>query len=319
MQKDHKKEFIKEWLNQALHSYIQEYVNELIKTGKEFREQIYDETIHFIMQLVNVQKDLEIPIGCITISFMWTSLLDNAPKFRIEALDTDIISGECLYYKEFSANRLFWGFDEFKNQIKQEVDKRHLQRYIREEGIRELSEIAIPYMLVAAISCLKYIFDDLEENAYYEKLKKTERFHISAGQYKDMQKLLFADLKELDIFYNIENESLMFHTFRNKVYRKKKFENMDLTACKFIQCEFTDCSFQKTVLNDCLFTDCSLKNIEFCQCSMLGTWMINAESENITYRDCLTQQNEEEIERTGEIYRDGILSDFTAQGDSKAH
>jgi len=241
----------------------------------------YEKTIENLVQDYEdiqaiVQKRMEncfksttdVPVQYVCISFLRTSLYFDAPKFRISLYGEEDLWGETIAFQDIEAD---WLFREWEQDTQSEV-----QRMEEREKLKPLLYYASTYF--------KYFLVDCDKLDGFEEMPKTKEVYVCFGEYKDWQYPIFIKREEIDIFQNLNEESLEFRKFENKVYRDKHFSELNLTSSSFKDCSFEQSNFEQVVLNDVVFEHCKFKNTNFTQCKMYGITIIDCEFDHCVFQ-----------------------------------
>jgi uncharacterized protein YjbI with pentapeptide repeats len=130
-----------------------------------------------------------------------------------------------------------------------------------------------------------------------------------AGGYKDWQKLLFADLLEVDIFFNRDKKTLKYRKFAQKVYNKKSFRSFELQNSRFIECDFRDCEFINVDLCDCTFVNCTFRNVSFISTICFGILFEKCTFKEVIFEECNFDGSHKKERKQDEIYRMAEIKD----------
>ncbi len=269
---------VEEYLQQFKEAYYEQDTGEFLdETNKyitnnvdnialEIRHQMEE----IFAEIIEVQKMIPINIACIQISLLESYVYLNEPMIQIDVYDANPIFGNILYSKKIDAAWLFTAWDGYKQRLEEHVEKMNLKRYIFPEQIRICMFESLQYIINIMVFVLKYLIAYSDKFNGYNELLKEKNFIITAGKYRDWQKTLFADMPEIDIFFNTEEKGLQFQKYRKKKYRKKIFKNLSLKHVRFSECEFLNCIFENTDLSDSVFENCILENIKTTNIIMYG-------------------------------------------------
>jgi len=219
------------------------------------------------------------PVAEITISFLYTSM--NA--FRIDAygerghvLEDTMLSGE------LPAPWLVNCVDEMVPELEGHIRQEGLRRYIRPAELERLRIRALRSLLYYFASRFRYVMEDALDGKRLAKIKKTDAFAISMGEYMDWQKVAYALLPEIDIF-NCGEETLCFRRFSAIHYKGKKLEGMVLNSSRFTDCVFRETAAWDCQMNDCIFDGCTFEETVFKNTEMIGCLFIDCNLENTSF------------------------------------
>lgn len=226
-------------------------------------------------------------VDMILISFMNTSLYFGKPNVRLSFYKEEDVWERPLLETEFGVDWLFheWGY------------------HSNSEEELQSKRVYLKPILIYASGIFKYALARCDKFQNYALLKRAEEFYICFGEYKDWQMPIYIEKREIDIFQNLNQESLEFRRFHHKIYQKKEFVEFKLDNSRFTDCKFTDCSFSGTELNDVMFERCTFENVQFINCTFWGSTFEFCDFHSVKAEDSIFTYKKEEGKPLSGIYK----------------
>lgn len=292
--------------NKAAEEFITKTKEYISAHNEEITLRMTGELEEFIQQIAKMQKVQSIPAGQIAISVLRTSIWEGKPRIRFDCYDEGKEAGRNLAYKYMDAEFLTIEWENFRNSLEQMAKVGGYERYIKTAQIEQYMSRTIKRLIMLFVMNFKYYFADADCLKHFDEMEKAEGFLISAGEYMDWQKILFASVPEIDIIANPNNYPLIFQKIKEKIYRHKEFKDMDLTQARFIECEFSKCSFENVILNDVCFESCLFRNVKMKSGSMYGATFIDCVFQNADMEGMQKEWKADETHpvRLKDIYRE---------------
>lgn len=283
-----KKEYIEEFerteYEEATRAFIKRTADYICENMQVIAKEITGELDDFFKNIGLVQKKQMIPIGQITISLIRVSAWEDKKCIRMDAYDDELLIGRNVAFQYMDGSWLFTAWDSYYEDLVNKVRASGKERYIKEARIRQMMNKSL-YKLAGILAyTLKYILDDADYLEHYQDIKRTEGFIISAGEYMDCQKVLFAHLPEVDIFFNPDKKPLIFQKIEYKRYYDKAFVDFELKNARFAHCDFIRCSFENVDLSDVRFVDCNFKTVEMKSGKLYGASFTDCIMENVNFQ-----------------------------------
>lgn len=286
---------------------FEDYIDKRIRRQEELRKALEE----FMQNIGRMQKVQPIPAGQIAISFLRTSIWEEKPRLRLDCYDAGKEAGRNLACQYIDIDWLLPHWGAYRDELVTGVKGKEYDRYIRTAQINQYMSRALDRLFGMLAMSLKYDLLDADQFDGYEDLVKDEVFILTAGEYLDWQKVLFADVPEVDIVANPQDVPVLYQKCSKKIYRKKTFEKMNLAKSRFIECEFSKCTFDQVNLTDTRFVDCLFRDVTMQGGELYGAAFIHCVFTNIDFGDMKMkwvpfQDGKEEEE---EIYRNTMFVD----------
>lgn len=305
-----KKEYIEEFERteyaEATRVFIQRTTDYIRENALTISKEITGALDDFFMNIGRVQKKQPIPIGQITISLIRVSAWEEEKLIRIDAFDNELLIGRNVAYQYMDGSWLFTAWEQYYEDLVNGVKTSGKERYIKNVAIKQMMNRSLKELASVLAYTLKYILDDADYLEHYKDIQRAEGFMISAGEYMDRQKILFAELPEVDIFFNPDKKPLVFQKIEYKRFYDKNFVDFDLRGARFTHCDFIRCNFENVDLSDVRFVDCTFKTVEMKSGKLYGASFTDCILENVNTDGMLMEwipfENEESKEV--ELYRE---------------
>lgn len=231
-----------------------------------------------IANMVQIQQQAPIEIGCIQISLLLSSIEAGKPELMYEVYDAGMELGTLLYAQSFQTDWFIPDREEEKNQIRDRIKELNWQSYLGEEEIKALFFENINMILVSLSHALKYEFDDFMTYSGADKLKVVDGFYLSIGEYRGWRKILYCYVETKDILQQGLEKEFSYMRFKDCHYRDRRLAGFQLAHTKFEKCvflkmtfhevDFSDADFEECVFRECVFERCQLNGTVFEQCDM---------------------------------------------------
>lgn len=277
-------QFEKECYEPATSEFLRKSMEYIIANNEEITTRLAKELDGFIEKIAKMQKFQPIAAGQITISALRTSIWEGEAKIRFDCYDEGNEAGINIAYQYMDAKFLTVEWDAYRKELERMVKEGGYERYVREAQIECYMSQTISRLVMLFVTNFKYYLCDADYFEHYNDMLKTDVFLITAGEYMDWQKMLFAQVPEIDIIANPSEQPLVFQKISEKKYRNKELKDMDLTQARFVNCEFSKCTFEQMVLNDVRFENCLFRDVKMSSGTMYGA----------TFTDCIFQNTEME-------------------------
>ncbi|MBR4083879.1 MAG: pentapeptide repeat-containing protein [Lachnospiraceae bacterium] len=234
-----------------------------------------------ILEMVRKVQEMEdIPIKCIHLSLMRYSVLKGTPVIRIDVYGERGVLSEAIITEEMPVRWAIVGLEELREKLLLKVE--------------EYDTLLLGDVDICMSKTVDWIIHIFKENLRYqwkmaEKLKelkdikKEKDFYISVGEYMDKQEYIYVERAPLDIFFNVDGETLIYRKYIKSIYTKKEFRRLELEGARFIDCAFRDSVFQNSSLVDCTFENCDFKKTVFDNCDIRGCEFINCTFQKVEY------------------------------------
>lgn len=272
-------QYEKECYEPATNEFLKKSMEYLIANNEEITLRLAKELDEFMEKIGKMQKFQPIAAGQITISVLRTSIWEGEPKLRFDCYDEGREAGTNIAYQYMDAAFLTTEWDAYRKELERLAKEGGYERYVREAQIECYMSQTISRLVMLFVMNFKYYLCDADYMEHYKDMLIPEVFMITAGEYMDWQKMLFAQVPEIDIIANPKDEPLVFQKISEKKYRNQKLKDMDLTQARFVNCEFSKCTFEQMILNDVRFENCLFRDVKMSSGSMYGA----------TFTDCIFQ------------------------------
>lgn len=302
-------EFRENCYNTVTNNFFEKTNTSIVSNMKQIEDKFILMFEELFEEVCQFQENIPIEVGCIQVSLMYTSIYENNPKIRIEVYSSQGIFEESIYNTEIQADWLFVYWKEYETNLNEGIKKHHLERYIRKAAVKKLMAESIGMLIYLYVINIKYLFAYVNEWKSFESILKSEGFYISAGGYLDWQKVLYASVSEVDIFFNTASVPLYFQVQNDKVFKNKQFNHLNLQNSRFNRDTFDNCSFEQVDLSDCDFNQCTFQNVRFNHCKLYGMLLIDCELKGVTIEQSEWSYVLKPDEKLRDVYRNGQIID----------
>lgn len=239
--------------------------------AEEIHKTIIGQFDAFARCIVRLQeRKLMDAVHSVAVSFPYSSLMCDSPCVIFEVYPDFPFFASKLVREVFSAPWIFPNWNEFYEDILSCTQKLGLGTVIRPPYIKSSMWDVARYVLHFVSTFVKTNMADVEQLSSFKAMRKADEFRITFGEYMDWQRLIYAQLPDIDIFNCEEHEPLAFRRFRSAVYENKTFDSLQLDDTRFEFCIFRNCSFKNSKLRDAKFDGCDFENCRFEQVRLDG-------------------------------------------------
>ena len=151
----------------------------------------------FLKNIGIMQKKQPIPIGQITISLIRVTAWEEKRYIRFDAYDEEQLLGRNVAFQYVDAEWLFKAWDAYHEDLVCRVKESGKERYIKEAAIKQMMNKSLRDLATILAFTLKYTLDDADYLEHFGDCVKADGFVISAGEYMDRQKVLYAELPDM--------------------------------------------------------------------------------------------------------------------------
>ncbi len=287
MNENIRQEYVEKFKNGPFEEISGEFRNTWAKSMAKNREmllvQIKRQLRAMLRELLKIQTVEALVAGCVEISLLRSSFYLKEPRLSIEIYDQKQSLGNCILESGLALPFLYELWQDYYEKLKKESTSLEWARFITDEVIYTLMQESLDHMAMGMAFLMKYNLEECHEWKELKELEKTELFFISAGDYRNWQKIVFAVREPFDIFIQDEEMSRRYGRFKNQVYYRKEIEAMDLKGSCFLECRFRYCALEDIYFNDCTFVQCEFVNTSFKQIHMPGTVFAGCSFTNCTF------------------------------------
>ncbi|MCM1184799.1 MAG: pentapeptide repeat-containing protein [Roseburia sp.] len=226
----------------------------------------------YMEQLAVVQEEGKAPpVAELNLSFLYTSLDEEHPKYRIDSYgEGGRVAGGSILTGYLPADWMAAGLEELTRQLAERAARESLRRYVRPAMIETLRLRAVRSLLYYFALRFKYFIPDMLDLKLLARIGKAPHFFIQIGEYMDWQKTIYAIRPAVDIFNCERTTDLRFRSFPAVRYEKKTFRNLNLSSSVFTDSAFADSSMEDCVMTDCMFEGCTFENVRVDAVRMAG-------------------------------------------------
>lgn len=226
----------------------------------------------YMEQLAGIQEEGKAsPIAEIDISFLYVSLGEGHPKYRIDCYEEGgCVLGESILTGYLPADWMTVRLEGFIQQLSVRVQEESLRRYVRPAMIETLRLRAVRSLLYYFALRFKYFIQDMLDMKLLARIRKAPHFFIQIGEYLDWQKTIYAVRPAVDIFNCDQTADLRFRSFPAVTYKSKGIRGLDLSQSSFKDSAFTDSSIEGCMMTDCMFEGCTFENVKVDMVRMAG-------------------------------------------------
>lgn len=315
-QQEYLMNYEKECYEPATQKFLRKTMEYILANHEEITARFTKELEAFMEKIGKMQRFQKIAAGQIAISVMRTSIWEGKTRLRFDCYDKGKEAGVNIAYQYMDADFLTAEWENYRQELIRLAKERNCERYVREAQITCYMSQAIQRLIMMFVTDLKYYLCDADHLKHYEDMMTEEIFIITAGEYLDWQKMLYAKVPEIDIIANPKDEPLVFQKIREKKYRNHQLTNMDLTQARFTNCEFSKCTLEQVLLNDVRFENCLFRDVTMKSGSMYGATFINCTFQNTDISGMEKDYPIKEYEpiKLKEIYREVLFIECTMDG-----
>lgn len=248
--------------------------NEWNKRIKVIRDQL--EIV--IGNIVKLQKQVPIEIGCIQISLLLSSIRTGHPELMYEVYDGGRELGVLLYAQTFQTDWFIADWSETKQQIEDKIVELNWRSYLGEEAVEAMFYENINIILASLAYSFKYEFKDFMTYQKANQLVITDGFYLSFGEYRGWKKILYQYVDPKDILQQGLEKDFSYMRFSECHYRERRLAGFRLDNTRFEKCvflkmtfhdvDFRDADFEECVFRECVFEKCLLNGTVFESCDM---------------------------------------------------
>lgn len=232
---------------------------------------VIEEALSSVFEKTAEAQKLGMPdAGQITISFLRVTAWEEKQRAVIDVYDTNQIIGKVIYSQDLDISWLFTQWTELHNSLTELSSKKGVGMYVNAPAIRLMMEEGLRELAGYLYGILKYALIDADSMNNYSEIRRKEIFYISAGEYQDWQKIVYAEVPDEDITDAPPDAELFFQKKENQVYKGITFSDINLMGSRFTNCLFSHCVFKNVNLNDVRFIGCTFKEAEFESGTMYG-------------------------------------------------
>ena len=288
----------------ATTAFVTETFAEFEAQKEEWLQKLQTALEAFMENIVKMQKLQPIKAGQIAISILRTGIWEAKPRLRFDCYDAMKESGINLAYQYMDIEWLASHWKEFQDRLTKAVEESGGGRYVRRAQIEQYMSMALDRLLPVIVKSWKYKLMDFDQFAQYQLLQKEEVFILTAGEYMDWQSIMYAEVPQIDIVVNPENQPLMFQNISGKIYRKKEFQDIDLTRSRFTDCEFSKCSFTHVDFRDARFVKCLFRDVTMTEGELYGATFTDCVFQNTSLEQMKQEWGPELLtQHGGEVYK----------------
>lgn len=312
------KEFKECGFKQAVQEFWENTGNHITADFARITEQIRQTFAEIFMETAKAQELGMGEAGQITVSLIRVSAWEENKRARIDVYDQDQIVGKLIYTQDMDISWIFSEWDSFRQKLLCLAEKANVQRYVKASVIQWMMEEKLKDLAGYLCSILKYVLLDADQFPNFNLMKRRQEFYISAGEYQDWQKVLFASLPEADILNAPEDYPLLHQKIEQKIYKGKQFLHLNLEKVRFLECQFVRCTFEDVNLNDVRFIRCTFLDVEMKSGTMYGAAFENCKITNLDVSGIKKKWVPFETGETEyEVYRETVLIDCDITGEEK--
>lgn len=231
-----------------------------------------------ISNLLVIQQQLPVKIGCMNISLLLSSIESGHPELIYEVYDEGMEIGNLLYAQIFQADWFLTVWEETKQQIQNKIKELNWDKYLGEEEVKALYYEDINMTVISLAHAIKYEFTDFMSYKGAEQLDVAEGFYLSIGEYRGWRKILYRYAKTVDILQQGLEKEFSYMRFYECQYCDRRLANFNLSNTRFEKCiflkmtfhevDFRDADFKECVFRECIFERCLLNGTVFEKCDM---------------------------------------------------
>lgn len=278
-------EFKEKYLEECIAACINEYDNQWRQQIEELKKEIRQQLKQVIANMIVIQEQVPVKVGCIQISLLASSLQKDCQEIMYEVYDDRMDFGKVLYAQTYQLEGLLPIWTEIKPQIEKKIAELNWQSYLGKAAVQALRFELIDTIIIALAYFLKYEFDDFMEGKNEKNLQKAKGFYLSAGEYRGWRKVLYQYTEVVDIFAQRHTKEFPFMRFLECHYVKKRFVSYKLPRTKFKNCVFKNTVFLETDLQDAEFEDCVFRECVFEKCLLNGCLFIGCDMQRIEWKE----------------------------------
>lgn len=271
----------------AFQKMAEKTIRKFLDKEKQITEAWKRELGRYMEDIAGLQEEGSAePVAELDISFLYTSLDEGQPRFRIDSYkEGGRLFHESMKTAYLKADWMTLELDGMAEQLKEYAEKESLRRYIRPAEYEVLKLRAARSLLYHFTDRFKYAIWDVLNQKSLAKMQKAEVFVIQMGEYMDWQKTIYAILPEIDIFNCDKSAKLRFRHFPAIYYKEKTFQKLDLSQSRFEDCSFEDTAIEGGCMNDCIFDGCTFENVTITGTQMAGSLFRNCTMKHVKFEN----------------------------------
>lgn len=224
----------------------------------------------FLTALAKMQETLDCQVCILTLSVLWTALVQGKPAILIEAYEDIPFASDPVLSEKVPAPWLFYGWNDFIAALEKKCGELALNTYIRTPEIRAKALEAAQNILITYCMMMKAHLRQLPQSEEWESVRKHIFFFVSAGEYMERQLPLLGERPEPDLVYLERGADVRFSKFKDCTFTEQTFSELFLADTSFNHCTFRGITFEKCALCDALFVDCTFENCTLSDLSIMG-------------------------------------------------
>lgn len=295
-------EFKTEYFPKIQTDYWEKTIPGLLENYEKYSGILQRQMEHVLKNIVSLQGQVPVEIGCIQISVLISSISTGNPELMYEVYDSGMDFGKLLLAQTETASWLFQYWDAMQQDIEKKVIELNWQKYL---GIEEqkalLYELTEGVMLIFTF-VFKYFYERFPAFQNAGKILKSEDFYVSLGEYRGFKKLVYQEPVPKDIFQTFSRKDFSFMKFENLKYEKKRFIGQNLQNARFHHCYFINTDFQDVDFRDGDFLECVFRECVFKNCILSGCKFTACDIQRVEWTD--------NDFTSGILMEDGMVKDF---------
>lgn len=237
-----------------------EYYEKLIEKRDEFAKKL---RYGFHMLAEELQKrEEDFALSCIHFSFLRVHITDGTYHWMVEAQDEDGVFTKRDISVHISMRTFFATFEKCREALYREA-----ARYVNiltpsdcDELILQEFTKQVPYLYILGI----YAFHEIEKDEVFQRLNKTDVFHITLGERRDKSFIIHMTRKNAPKQEEVLEKITGMPSEED--YSSREFMMHDFSKYKIEDCRI---AFRNLVFGD--FRECQVAGVELLCCKCMGT------------------------------------------------
>lgn len=282
-------------LNSLKNKIYQEYTEDkigVIKTLKDFFDTYFN-------NICKLQDDNKISnIKYVKIFIMYNSYRSEKFEFRIDAYSQQgFVFEDSLFTDYIKSKTISNCLKEVYNELIEFTIEEKVQNIVSTAFIDKILLGLIKPVFRYFISKFKYLYKDIFDVNEITKIKRSDDFFITIGEYFDWSKTAFGLRSEIDLFNYDESKGANFRNHNAFYYENKIFNDL-----KFKQSIFRDCTFENSQIINCIWNDCVFENCKFNNIKCNNTTLLG-----VIFKNCIFNNSHFDNLNLNKIVSDGTL------------
>ncbi len=270
------KVFIDKHWNKKEKQVLENVKNYIIENRIELSKKFSDILKELFLKIIDGQNNQTFSsLKYIDCCFLYTSIYEKNPIFRIYAYDVDTVDKSSDLYVDYNCS---WLLNEFNDIVELFIREKNKYNIMLTSSIIEvIRRLSIPKFVYSFYCFMKYSIRNIFYFEELELINKEEKVDIFCGEYLKNTFNVYRIYEKSDLINikmknikNIENNKSLFGVFNKMLISNIDFSNIDLRFSRFNKCVFNNCTFSNNELDDVEFIQCQISSTNFSDVKMYG-------------------------------------------------